>query len=569
MVFLPTLRFAKIRIEGDDSLNVPVLPDSKKRKYYILVRLLNGEHLSYQHLADNYFVSRSSIANDIVFIKQLLAKDNVALVFDNSGTYIGGGEIDKQKVLKRLVMGLVRQDKTNPELLQLFISQTLLSTVKETFDQKIQAWSLEIPENYLWDIIVSASIVIYRGRQGYFIQQAANNQLGKLLFQLEKYPLVYELLESLEKKKVYHFSQDELRYLSYIILGNGFKFFMKDATIPIIFKRKVKLLIRNISDSLNLDLTQDSRLETDLLVHLYQMVLRLRSGTTVINPLLDEIKANYLELFGVIWYALSEFGSENQLVISDDEVAFVTLHFQAAIERLKNVKRILFVCPNGIGTSSLIAAKMRQILPEVSIIEIVARTDLAKKNLRNIDLIISTTPLTGMPVPVTNISPMLTPTDMKKIMNQYIDLTMSHVKTPIITDDNREQTLVLLKHHIYFDNVKDFNQALDLLIRANTWATDSAMQKYRHSIEQREKLQSTYLGNGFAIPHGDPHLVDHSCIAVLILDKPIKWGNNKVDVVSLLMVREEDKKIVESFMNLIMHGINNKDWFISKMMEVK
>lgn len=199
MVFLPTLRFAKIRIEGDDSLNVPVLPDSKKRKYYILVRLLNGEHLSYQHLADNYFVSRSSIANDIVFIKQLLAKDNVALVFDNSGTYIGGGEIDKQKVLKRLVMGLVRQDKTNPELLQLFISQTLLSTVKETFDQKIQAWSLEIPENYLWDIIVSASIVIYRGRQGYFIQQAANNQLGKLLFQLEKYPLVYELLESLEK----------------------------------------------------------------------------------------------------------------------------------------------------------------------------------------------------------------------------------------------------------------------------------------------------------------------------------------------------------------------------------
>lgn len=95
------------------------------------------------------------------------------------------------------------------------------------------------------------------------------------------------------------------------------------------------------------------------------------------------------------------------------------------------------------------------------------------------------------------------------------------------------------------------------------------MQKYRHSIEQREKLQSTYLGNGFAIPHGDPHLVDHSCIAVLILDKPIKWGNNKVDVVSLLMVREEDKKIVESFMNLIMHGINNKDWFISKMMEVK
>lgn len=533
------------------------------------MRLLNGAHLSYQHLADNYFVSRSSIANDIAFIKRLLAKDNVALMFDNSGTYIGGGEIDKQKILKRLVMELVRQNRTDSELLQLFISQTLLNTVKETFEQKIQDWSLEIPENYLWDIIVSASIVIYRGRQGYLIQQAGSNQLGKLLFQLEKYPLVYELLESLEKKKVYRFSQDEMRYLSYIILGNGFKFFMKDATIPDAFKRKVKLLIRNISDSLNLDLTQDTRLETDLLVHLYQMGLRLRSGTTVINPLLDEIKANYLELFGIIWYALSEFGSENQLVISDDEVAFVTLHFQAAIERLKNVKRILFVCPNGIGTSSLIAAKMRQILPEVSIIEIVARTDLAKKNLRHIDLIISTTPLTDMPVPVTNISPMLTPADMKKIMNQYIDLTMSHVKAPIITNSDREQTLTLLKDHVYFANVKDFYQAIDVLISANTWPTNAAKKAYSQSIYQREKLQSTYLGNGFAIPHGDPRLVNQSCIAVLILDKPIKWGNNKVDIVSLLMVRDEDKKVVESFMNLIMHGINNKDWFISKMMEVK
>ena len=63
-------------------------PNSRKRKFIILNRLLNGEHLSYHHLANNYFVSRSSIANDIVFIKKLLAEDNVPLKFDNSGTFI-------------------------------------------------------------------------------------------------------------------------------------------------------------------------------------------------------------------------------------------------------------------------------------------------------------------------------------------------------------------------------------------------------------------------------------------------------------------------------------------------
>ena len=41
--------------------------DSKQRKYLIIKRLLNQEHLSYQQLSEDYYVSRSSIANDISY----------------------------------------------------------------------------------------------------------------------------------------------------------------------------------------------------------------------------------------------------------------------------------------------------------------------------------------------------------------------------------------------------------------------------------------------------------------------------------------------------------------------
>jgi len=97
--------------EGDN-LSTNKTFSSKLRKYYVLKRLLNGEHLSYQRLADNYLVSRSSITNDLVFIKQLLTKDNVLLKFDNSGTFIGGGEENKQKVIKRIIANLVREIQT-------------------------------------------------------------------------------------------------------------------------------------------------------------------------------------------------------------------------------------------------------------------------------------------------------------------------------------------------------------------------------------------------------------------------------------------------------------------------
>lgn len=545
------------------------IPTGKERKYFVLSRLLDGEHLSYQQLADDYFVSRSSIANDVIFIRELLSQDGVPLLSDNSGTYIGGDEKNKQRVLKRVITSFLKCSKDKRALLDLFIDSKLFKQIKDVFKQKTEKWSLEVPENYLDDIVISTAIVIGRGHHDKHVVQAESNQLGKLFFQFEKYPLVYELLKSIEKVRLYQFSADELRYLSYIVLGNGLNFFMKNAAIPIEFKLKVKRLIANIGSDMGVDFNQDARLNTDLLVHLYQMVLRLQSDMTVINPLLEEIKKDYPKLYGTIWYSLREFGNSNNLVVSDDEVAFVTLHFQAAIERLKSVKRILFVCPNGIGTSSFISAKMHQILPNVSIIEVVSLTNLANQNLTDVDLIITTVPLSGLNVPVAEISPMLTLEDMKTIMNKYIDLAAADATMVAKESNEKSPVFNYLVKHVYFESVHSFDEAIDFLLKTNEWSSDSELEVYKASIYQREKLQSTYLDNGFVIPHGNPKLITHSSISILILDKPIEWGNNKADVISLLMIKDTDKAIVEPFMNLIMQGIENKEWFISKMMEVR
>lgn len=561
------MRLLKIKVEGDD-LSANEIPTSKERKYFILARLLDGEHVSYQQLADTYFVSRSSIANDITFVKELLSKDNVPLDFDNEGTYIRGDEQSKQKILKRIVTNFMRETNSNNRIIEKFIDTNTFRKIKKAFERKTKEWSLEIPENYLDDIVISTSIVVSRGARGFHLQQNDRNQLGNIFFQFEKYPLVYELLTTVEKEGIYQFSADELRYLSYIVLGNGFKIFMKNASIPKNFQNEVKKLIANVGADIGIDFTQETKLESDLLLHLYQMVLRLKAGMTVINPLLNEIKHNYARLYGVVWYALREFGSTNKLTISDDEVAFVTIHFQAAIERLKNIKRILFVCPNGIGTSSLISAKMHRILPSVTMIEVVSTAELAQQNLDDVDLIISTVSLPKMSVPVAKISPMLTLEDMKTIVNQYFEITMSNSITSTETAEIG-YALENIKGHVHFKNVSSKTIAIDYLLKTNNWPSKEARNKYCQSVHNRERLQSTYLGNGFAIPHGDPKLVAHSAISVLILDKPIDWGNNKVDVISLLMIRNEDKQILKPFMNLVMKGIKNKKWFINKMMEAK
>lgn len=542
--------------------------DSKERKYYILARLINGEHLSYQHLADDYYVSRSSIANDIAVLKKRLAKDNVALSFNNSGSYLGGSELDKQKIIKRVVIDLFELNSLElKNLINLFVDSNLILQILQLFRGKLQAWKLELPENCLNDITISTAILVFRGKKGH--QISWDKSMNILFQQIEQYPLVYQLLRTIEEAEIYQLNNTESEYLSYIVIGNGVNFFMKNDQVPLGFVNEVKKLIVNVCDALGIDVNKDTILVNSLIVHLYQMKFRLQSKTTVINPLLGEIKNNYPDLYGVVWYALSEFAKINDLPISDDEVGFVTLHFQAAVERNKAINRILFVCPNGIGMSSLICAKIKRILPAAALTEVVSKHNLMKKDLTNVSLIISTVQLTEQSVPVVYISPLMTVCDMKKVANTYIDVVMKHKETIKDETEIDKKVIPLLKGKIIFTDRKGPKQIIDLLLENGSWPSEQIKNSYEQTIIEREKLQSTYLSNGFVIPHGNPALVEKSSISVAILAKPINWGNNRVDVIALLMVNRNDQRIVEPFMNLIMQGINDKDWFIAKMMETK
>lgn len=534
--------------------------NSKVRKFVILQRLFDGEHLSYQRLSEDYFVSRSSIANDISDIKELLSDSNIQLKFDNSGSYIEKDEIAIQQAIKRIYFNF-----KNLDVRKIFIKQSLIEQVKKTLFTKKEQLKLLIPDFYLNDIVLTVSILIERSREGKKIPKLQSSNFDELWI-VRNYPLANELIQSIEKNDIYSFSTNELNYLSSIVLSNDAEFFMKEDKIPNTVKKQVKELIADVGTSLKVSLVNDIRLQEDLETHIYQMFLRLRAHTTVINPLLKEIRKKYSRTYGVVWYFLNNLGNDNHFRISDDEVGFIAIHFQAALERAKINKKVLFICPNGVGTSSLALAQLREVLPANLIIETKSLLDLEKYDLSNVQLIISTIPLPKMLVPVIKISPILSENDMKSVMNKYIETSVTRNKLEKIKPENTD--FKLLKNHILFTSSKNRKDIVFRLAEANVWKSNLEKKEYLNSVEKRENLQSTFLGNGFAIPHGDPQKLTHSAIAIAVLNKPIAWEDNKVDIICLLMIDEKDKDQVEPFMNLIMKGIKNKEWFIKQLKEV-
>lgn len=533
--------------------------DSKTRRLHIFERLLHYEHLSYQQLSEEYFVSRSSIANDISYIKKLFSKEDLSLTFDNSGTFFAGNEIQVQKLLKRLML------QHEP----IAVDDYLLAKITDAFHKAIEEREIDIPESHIEHIVISIYLIVSRSSKGYTIQLDGKNQLGRFFLEFDKYPIVYDLLKEIENQGIYQFSSEEAQHLTYLIVGSGLRFFLKNEKIPSSFRDRIRKLIQKVSEGFRIDLTQDNRLEDDLVVHLYQLFLRTGAQTTIVNPLISEIKQMYPSLFGVVWFALSDFCKPYQLTLTDDEVGFVTIHFQAAVERIKKMNKILFVCPNGIGTSSYVSAKIRRILPDINSVETVSTSKLNNMDLADVDFIISTVVIDDKRKPVVTISPMVTAKDMKKIMNYYIDLIVDKEKQVTRDFEFNLETKKAIRKNIEFASFSSKKEALDHLLIRQNFSDELLREKFIASVWEREKLQSTYLDNGFAIPHGNPAFIEETAVSILILDKAIAWGNQMVDVIALLLICEKDVGKVEPVMNLLMQGIEDKNWFISKMMEVK
>ncbi|MFR2078534.1 MAG: PRD domain-containing protein [Streptococcus sp.] len=63
--------------------------------------------------------------------------------------------------------------------------------------------------------------------------------------------------------------------------------------------------------------------------------VRLASHIDLSNPLVDEVKQNYSDVFFMTKEILANMEAFSQATISDDEIVYVCLHFLAAIERRK------------------------------------------------------------------------------------------------------------------------------------------------------------------------------------------------------------------------------------------
>ncbi|SFS97866.1 BglG family transcription antiterminator [Marininema halotolerans] len=506
-----------------------------------LTRLLLEEDqpLTLADLAKELYISKGSVHSDLDQIEPWFLEHDLSIVRKpNVGIRVDGAEKARRLALSQLI-------KENRVCNEAFPGNDEISLIKDEINHLERSFSLSYTEEGITNLAIQLSVAMHRIRR---LQRVnlSEEEMDHLKSQPE-YRYAEFLAKRLEKRYAVHLPVQEIGYLTIHLLSAKVRQSVEqpdrsdgEERVDAEAWELAHCMIRRLSSLLDQPLDKDQSLLAGLGLHLHAALNRNRYGIHLDNPLLAEIKQNYRFLFELIISLLPEW-EEKGIHFNAEEVGFLTLHFQAALERSSQMtkrRKVLLICTSGIGTSQLLQAKLMRLFPELEVVDIIASYELNRVwDRSSADFVISTYPVNGMEGrPVIQVSPFLFKEDQERIQ-QFLEGNTgpSSVRKYVSLNELlSEERLFLQLENMERDQV--LRLLADALVQAGF--VDHA---YVESVLKREHLSSTAIGGGVAIPHGALHHIHHPGIAVATLKEPIQWEGEPIHTIFLLALLPEER----------------------------
>ena len=529
------------------------------RESELIKRLfINQEDLDIYDFAEEMYVTESTVHRDIDKLEKNLGQFDLKIRIKHDQLFVDGDEWNIRKALQSYV--IQAQSLGREEKIERFFSEKDIEICYEAISRLSQKYHHQFSEEYSCLLLVECLVFKKRTEHNNCLTERTSNLINDLNH-LEVYFFSGELLESIINKSFSEISPYEIEAMAYSLLAYGFSIQSADYIQNI--EHQVNELIIKVSNLLSLDLSKDNHLKLMLSNHISKMIFRLRNQIYITNPALEEIKKQYSSLFNVIWIAIRGLSKYYEINISNEELAFIVIHFQLAIEKIVKPLNIVVICQNGIATSELIMSKLHKIFDSDAKITNINARELDFYDLSNIDLIISTIALPEVKVPVIEVSPILTKDEIESIRSFYSEHMTDNYTLMRTSLDGRKfnleslQTLIK-KPSLIRETVKSKKECIEKMIRECD-ATNRRIKEFKESILERETLGSTSVYTGVALPHCDPRFVEQSELIVMTLDKPINWGKNNVKLIILIAVAENDIPIFKDSLIALYSVIENQE----------
>lgn len=547
---------------------------TKIRRMKIYSRLLsNNEGTSLNKLADEFMVSKTSIVSDLDIIEKQVQKFNLSLIKDRKGTRIEGNEIDIRHALSQLASDFVQlefeEDQIEPKVSRLDLSTYY--RLKNLFNidaiEKIEKIISEA-EQRLGYVINDLSYVNLITHLLILIKRVDNDTLyiketAKQIYQAEVIDKTMAIANYIAVAIAQEFDielpEGEVQYIHQYLVCSGIQSDFMHLNIEnhlLDIKEEhielVNQLIEFVSVAIHCPLQEDKELKISLMTHIVPLLQRIKYHVKLDNPLINEIKVQYSAMFSIITLAVEMIDNQTLHNLSQDEIGFLTIHFQAAVERSMQQKNVIIVCPEGIGFSRLIAHRIERFISSIVIKDIVSLNQLQQIDLEGIDFVISTVPIKECAKPVVLVSSFLSEMDIRGINNFLVDHVSEQKQYYQHLGKIIDETVVHVQ--LDFDNKDDVLSYLCDELHKHHYVSEN----YKESVFRREKIMATDLGNNIAIPHGSEKEIIKSKIVIATLKKPILWNQHQVQIIFMIAMNMKEPQVTKNTLKDLYAVMDNK-----------
>jgi len=528
---------------GDDYNTKSSMSQSDDRLAFILNKLLFEQvPVLFDDLADELYVSRSTLSHDFKKIRRMLSEYDLSIESRaNKGVYVSGEERDKRCFIMDYFLGNQFFKTLHYHVQSNFFDQTLsLEEIARIVLEECQDAKLKLSDFVLQNLVVHIGLAMVRIKSGFEIKnlscQMSNNDTER--------KVAKKILARISEVSNQEFPVQEVDYITLHLLA---KSQLSQETQTKISKEEMKRSLVQTFQALGLDdiyhFSSDFQLFEGLITHLMTLQIRLDSRITLNNPLVDEVKKNYSDIFFMTKEILENMETFSQVSISDDEIAYVSLHFLAAIERRKENDKfsVLAICASGFGAAQMLRNRLEtEFGNRLEVVDVIGYYELNQEKIQGIDFIVSAVDLSNLyfQVPVFTVSVFLKNDEIAQIREAMDQMQVSsHTKSSQINRSASDFKQYFSKDNFLICFNQDKNSLLSNMADGlSEGESYNFKESLLHGIQQREELSSVVFSEKIAVPHPIQALGTDVKIAVAICKDPLLWDdqNSNVQLVFLL-----------------------------------
>lgn len=535
-------------------------PDTPDRRLQTICRLLvqSAERQSVHDLASRLFVSESTLEADLSRARDLFRQHDITLKRNHELVWTLGPERSRRRLVRQLLhdsaQGLI------PATWRAFSGEYGHIDIKRLGDivaETVEHSELELNEFALSDLLVHLTITIDRILDGHTLPPSE-------WVPPRKDPLVeatcLALVSALQREFGFQVPAAEFQALYGMMAVRAVRHSKDAAELAVDphVQHMVAEILGDVSSKYLLG-PADPAMLLNLALHVQNMILRIKSGLSLVNPLGEDFKNQHPLVHDLAVYFAQKVEERTGADVGPGEVDYLSMHMGMQYMRYleqRDVVSITLVAPRYYEMGDSIAEKLTRKLQGQAIIERVAAStmDFDFQHVTS-DLIVSCVDPGGpASAPVIRISPFLTPEDLDSVMGGVRQERQRNARRRVRTILG---TLIdpQLYHHVPAMASKE--AALTLMCERMVEAGYTEPGFY-DDVMDRERRSSTSFGGEFAIPHSMHMDANATAISVLVSDKGIPWGSSVVHLVFLFALSPDGRQTFRDALDEIIRLLSEK-----------